>query len=297
MPIRSILVPYVVYKMPMNLFRLLSVYVRYFLNIDICTPYMVFILPRLIMCMISFVNDWCLYKTCASYGLRYDIRLLALASSYVMIVFGTHTFSNSIEMALCSFLLYIVAECMVHTNSVIFQREFLDEKYKSSKTPLEKVKVHKMRAVLPSHTVKKCAIVSTIFVVGFFNRPTFLFFGMPIIFFWMIRGLGTKTVSFVDFNLRFFSLLGCGIPIVILFIVVDSLYYGFLTLSDIDYLDIGINSFVVTPLNFLRYNIDSANTASHGVHPKYLHLLVNIPLLYNILGVSAILSFLHMTYR
>lgn len=290
-------VPYIIYKIPMSLFRLLSMYLRYFVGIDICTPYMIFILPRLIMCMISFLNDWSLYRTCVVYGLRYDIRLLALASSYVIIVFGTRTFSNSIEMALCSVLLYVVADCMVHTNNVIFQREFLDEKYKQSKTTLEKVRVYKMRALLPSHTIHKCAIVSIIYVIGFFNRPTFLFFGSPIVFFWMIRGLGTKTVSFVDFNMRFFSLLGCGIPVVIICIIFDSMYYGFLTLSDLDYLDISINSFVVTPLNFVRYNIVSSNTAAHGVHPRYLHLLVNIPLLYNVFGIAAISSFFHMIYR
>lgn len=272
-------------------------YSRYFLGLEIITPYTILIVPRLIMCAISFANDWSLYQICLSYGLRYDIRLLALASSFVIVVIGTRTFSNGIEMALCSMLLYIVAECMVHSNTVIFQREFLDEKYKASTTTLEKVKVYKMKAVLPPHTIKNCTIVAAICVCGFFNRPTFLFFGMPIVFFWMLRGLGTKTVTFVDFNLRFFSLLVCSIPVILFFILFDSLYYGFLTLSDIDYLDFGINNFVVTPLNFIRYNIDPRNTASHGAHPKYLHLLVNIPLLYNVLGVVSIFSFLHMAYR
>lgn len=296
-PIRSIALPYLVYKIPMNIFRMLAMYVRYFLNINIITSYTILVFPRLVMCLISFVNDWSLYRICLSYGLRYDIRLLAMASSFVVIVIGTRTFSNSIEMALCSVLLFIVADCMVHSNTVIFQHEFLDEKYKASMTTVEKVKVYKMKSVLPPHTINKCAVVAAIFVSGCFNRPTFLFFGMPIVFFWMLRGLGTKTVTFFDFNLRFFSLLGCAIPIVVLFIVVDSLYYGFLTLSEIDYLDFGINSFVVTPLNFIRYNIDPKNTAAHGVHPKYLHLLVNIPMLYNILGIVAIISFLHMIYR
>lgn len=297
MPIRSIVVPYIVYKLPLNLFRLASMYVRFFVNLDICTPCTVFIVPRLIMCAISFVNDWSLYRTCKLYGLRYDIRLLALASSYVIIVFSTRTLSNSIEMALCSLLLYVVSDCMVHSNNVIFQREFLDEKYRASHTTHEKVKVYKIRALLPPHTIHKCAIVSTICVFGLFNRPTFLIFGMPIVFFWMIRGLGTRTVSFVDFNLRFFCLFGCAIPVVLVFIVFDSMYYGFLTLSDVDYLDISINNFVVTPLNFVRYNIVPSNTAEHGIHPRYLHLLVNIPLLFNVLGITAISSFFHLIYR
>lgn len=268
-----------------------------YMDIEICTPYTIFILPRLIMCLISFVNDWSLYRTCTLYGLRSDIRLLAMASSYVIIVFGTRTFSNSVEMALCSYLLCVVAECMVHTNSVIFQREFLDEKYKAAKTPLERVRVYKMQAILPSHTLHKCLIVSTICVVGLFNRPTFVIFGSPIVFFWILRGLGTKTVSLFDFNLRMFSLIGCGTLITMLFILFDSLYYGFLTPSEIDFMDINMNNFVVTPLNFLRYNCNPRNTAEHGVHPRYLHLLVNIPLLYNVLGIVAICSFLHMFYR
>lgn len=296
-PIRSIALPYLCYKIPLNIFRSISMYLKYFLDIDLRTTYALLVFPRFIMCLLSFVNDWSLYRICISYGLRYDIRLLALASSFVTLVFGTRTFSNTIEMALCSLLLYIVADCMVHSNTIIFQREYLDEKYKASTTTVERVKLYKLRSVLPSHTINKCSIVASICVTGCFNRPTFLFFGMPIIFFWMLRGLGSKTVTFFDFNLRIFSFVFCAIPIVCIFIVIDSMYYGFLTLSDVDYLDIGINNFVVTPLNFIRYNIDPSKTGEHGIHPKYLHLLVNIPLLYNVLGVVAIFSFGHMIYR
>lgn len=297
-PIRSITVPYFVYKIPLNLYRLLAMYVRYFIGFDILTPYMIFVVPRLMMCCISFVNDWSLYRTCETYGLRSDIRLLALSSSYVTIVYGTRTFSNTIEMALCSFLLYVVADCMVHTNSVIFQREYLDGKIDACSSIAEKVKLRKLRKLLPSHIIYKCAIVSTICVAGFFNRPTFLFFATPIVFFWMCRGFGAKSVSYrTDFNIRFVILISCGIPVFILFVVVDSLYYGFLTLSDIDYLDLSINNFVVTPVNFLRYNSLSNNTAAHGEHPRYLHLLVNIPLLFNVLGFIALVSFANLMFR
>lgn len=250
------------------------------------------------MCLFSFVNDWSLYRICLAYGLRYDIRLLALASSFVMIVFGTRTFSNTIEMSLCSLLLYIVSDCMVHSNTVIFQTEFLDEKYKASQTTVEKVKVYKLKSVLPSHTINKCAYVSIIFIIGCFNRPTFIFYGLPIIFFWMLRGLGTKTVTILyDFNLRAITFAIFALPTAGLLIIVDSLYYGFLTMSDVDFLEIGMNNFVVTPLNFIRYNIDPDKTGQHGIHPKYIHLFVNIPLLYNVLGISAIFSFIHMLYR
>lgn len=47
-------------------------------------------------------------------------------------------------------------------------------------------------------------------------------------------------------------------------VAVDSYYYG---------------RFVVTPLNAFLYNLDSSNLALHGLHPRYLHALVNLPLL------------------
>lgn len=223
--------------------------------------------------------------------------MITMASSFVMLVFGSRTFSNTIEMGLCSVLLYVVADTMVHSNTVIFQTDFLQEKYDTAETTVEKVKLYKMKSSLPHHSFNNCWLVSTICVIGVFNRPTFLFFGMPIVFFWLLRGMGTKTISFMDFNLRMTALVLTAIPSLLFFILMDSLYFGYLSLSEVHLLDIGINNFVVTPLNFIRYNIDPQNTAQHGVHPKYLHILVNIPLLYNVLGVVAIFSFATMIYR
>lgn len=275
----------------------MSIYVRYYLQIDLRTSYALLVFPRLIMVLFSFVNDWSLFRICKSYGVNYEIRMVALASSFVMLVFGSRTFSNTIEMGLCSVLLYLVADTMVHSNTVIFQTDFLQEKYDTAKTTVEKVKLYKMMSSLPHHSFNKCWLISTICVVGVFNRPTFLFFGMPIVFFWLFRGMGTRTISFMDYNLRMTALVLSAVPSLLFFIVMDSLYFGYLSLYDVHVLDIGINNFVVTPLNFIRYNIDPQNTAQHGIHPKYLHILINIPLLYNILGVVSILSFVSMIYR
>lgn len=264
---------------------------------ELVTTYTLLVYPRLIMVAFSFINDWSMYRICKSYGLRYELRLLTLASSYVMLVFGSRTLSNTIEMSLCSVLLYIVAECMVHSNTVIFQSEFLQEKYASATSTVEKVKLYKLESSLPRHSFNRCWLISTICVTGCFNRPTFLFFGVPMVFFWLMRGMGTRSTTFMDFNLRILSIVLTAIPALLLFILVDSLYYGYLSLAEIQHLQVGINNFVVTPLNFIRYNINPENTAQHGVHPKYLHLAVNIPLLYNILGIVSICSFGLMIYR
>jgi GPI mannosyltransferase 4 len=189
---------------------------------------------------------------------------------------------------------------MILSNTVIFQKEYLEKKYdeakKEEKTG-DMVRYFKMRMTLPNHSYSKCAILSTLCVIGIFNRPTFLLFGLPIIFHWMIRGFGTQSVSFVDFNIRMLFFILSGLPALCIIVIIDSLYYGYLSLAQIYIMDININSFLVTPVNFIRYNINPENTAQHGEHPKWLHLLVNIPLLYNILGVIAVFSFGSMFYK
>ena len=37
---------------------------------------------------------------------------------------------------------------------------------------------------------------------------------------------------------------------------------------------------VLTPWNSLIYNMNPANLAHHGMHPLWLHILVNMPLLF-----------------
>lgn len=88
-----------------------------------------------------------------------------------------------------------------------------------------------------------------------------------------------------------------GLPALFIIIFIDSMYYEYLSFGSIYSLEVSLYNFVVTPLNFIRYNINPENTAAHGEHPMYLHVLVNIPLLYNILGVISICSFGQMCYK
>lgn len=186
----------------MHIFKMIAMYTRHYLDIDLRTSYMLLVFPRMVMCALSFGNDWCVYKISQAYKLKSDIRLLALASSYVILTFGIRTFSNSVEMLLCSVLIYLVSDCMCHSNTVIYQKEFLEEKYREANRIRDRVKFFKMKSSLPGHSFNQCMQISTLCVIGVFNRPTFLAFGLPIVFFWMLRGMGTKSVSFVDFNLR-----------------------------------------------------------------------------------------------
>lgn len=222
--------------------------------------------------------------------------MIILSSSYVIIVYGTRTFSNTLELVLFALLLYFVSESLTVSNMLTRKREYVNYRYEQSKTPGERAKFHKLRLYFISDSYRNCHIISTIAVLGFFNRPTFLAYAIIPIFFWLYRGIGTKTVTVIQFHVRMLMLIMCAIPSLIFAIIVDSLYYGYLTWGEVGMLEISINNFVFTPLNFLKYNLNSDNLAIHGLHPRFLHLLVNIPLLFNVLGILALYTLLKYVY-
>lgn len=296
-PIRSVALPYITVGIPFTILKSISPLLNFWFDINILTPYFLLMLPRLVSCLLSFIVDYCLYRICYCYGQNYRARLITFASSYVVLVYGTRTFSNMTEMVLMSVLLCLVADCMCYSDRVIIQDDFLSDKYEKASNPVERVKLYKMRNALPSHSLTHCVAVASISVVGVFNRPTFLAFAFPPVFFWLHRGLGSKNIGLGQFHLRIMIFIMSALPSIVLFILIDSFYYGYLTKAEIGQLEISMNNFVVTPLNFLRYNSNSQNLAKHGLHPRYLHFLVNLPLLYNVLGILSLLAFLRMIYK
>lgn len=70
-PIRSILLPKIIYGLPYVFLSSLTADLSHVLGWDIRTPYVMLVLPRLVACALSFVTDYCLYKICVSYGQKY----------------------------------------------------------------------------------------------------------------------------------------------------------------------------------------------------------------------------------
>ena len=90
----------------------------YLFGTSLMSPYYFLLFPRLLMCSISFVSDYCLYKICRIWNRNYSERLILYASSYIMMCYVTRTFSNSIEFIMTSLLLYYVARCMKFSEKV-----------------------------------------------------------------------------------------------------------------------------------------------------------------------------------
>ncbi|XP_062621194.1 uncharacterized protein LOC134282820, partial [Saccostrea cucullata] len=55
--------------------------------------------------------------------------------------------------------------------------------------------------------------------------------------------------------------------------------------------------FVVTPLNFIKYNTDPNNLSFHGRHPLYTHLVVNLPILFGPLVVLMLVEVKRLLLR
>ncbi|KAK2589242.1 hypothetical protein KPH14_002043 [Odynerus spinipes] len=211
-PIRTVFIPQMIVGTSYALLKFLSPYVFY-------------------------IFDYCLYKICCMCGQNYKVRLITFASSYVILTYATRVFSNSIELILTSLLLYYTSQCMVYSEKVIIQSDYLSNKYDEAKNGVERVKYYKLLGSLPSHSLKHCFKIATITVIGVFNRPTFIAFAFPPIFFWLQRGLGSRSSTAFTLNLE-----------------------------------------------------------NHGLHPRFLHFLLNIPLLYNALGIIGLLTFARMSF-
>lgn len=296
-PLRNIALSHLCIGVPIKILHGFSDLSKYYFDFAFLTPYTLLVFPRLIYCLLSFINDYCLFKICKLYGENFSDRLFFLASSYVTIVYATHTFSNSLEMVLLSMLLFLVSDCMLTAKCVIEHNEALTDEYQKATDVVEKVKLYKLKKLLPEYSLSKCLQIATLSIVGMFNRPTFIAFAFPSVFLWLTRGLGSKYIGLKDFHIRLLVFVICCLPSLFFLIIMDSTFYGYLTISDIESQEVSIENFVVTPVNFLRYNLFVDNLAAHGLHPRWLHVLVNIPILFNILGIIGLISIIRMSYK
>lgn len=282
---------------PYKFLRMLDSNFQTYLNLSLRSPYWLLIFPRLFICLLTFIIDYCMYKICKINCEKFRNKLLILASSFVIQVYGTHTFSNTLEMILMAILLYLVVDSQTYSHAIIRQDVYLTEKYKSTNKPVDRARIYKIKASLPSHTMKNCIFISLIVITGIFNRPTFIAFAFPSVFFWIHRGIGFKMIRYSDIHYRMLLFILNSAIFICVFIIIDSFYFGYLSSAEILQMDISLDNFVVTPLNFLKYNMDVDKLKNHGLHPRITHLLVNIPLLYNILGLIGIGGVAMLVYR
>ncbi|XP_053646819.2 GPI mannosyltransferase 4 isoform X1 [Cherax quadricarinatus] len=288
-PIRSVTFSALV-SLPYFFMKYSAPFFTYFLGYDLQTPYNLLIAPRIFMTFLSFIADYSIYRIARMCYLKPWSCVEVFASSYIMLVYATRTFSNTMELILMSVLLWRVCESMVDSTKIIRKQTILQDLYETAESLKDKVKLVRMKSKLPPYNYVDSAVISVVITYGAFVRPTFVVYSFIPVAFWLQRGVVTKEVDFSYFNLRCLSLLPGVVVTFIACVLADSFYYGSLTFTELVYWNVTGRSFIVTPINFLLYNSQENNLASHGIHPYYLHLAVNLPILHGILGLLGLWS-------
>nr|XP_009943126.1 PREDICTED: GPI mannosyltransferase 4 [Opisthocomus hoazin] len=236
-------------------------------QLDVCSScinsYTLLVSPRLLFTMLSFILDYSVYRLAPCWEADPWKALVLLAGSYVTLVFYTRTFTNTLEGLLFALLMVLVSS-----------RKSGGSLAEPTSGPL-------------------IGIVTT---AGFFNRPTFLAFALMPLLYW--AGLivdsqkGIKTVI----N-HFLKLVLCACFTAVVFITADTFYftstgldhlYSIKKSSVLDVIAHLNEKMIVTPFNFLSYNLNPHNLALHGSHPRVTHFTVNGIMLFGILHILAI---------
>ncbi|KAL3846935.1 hypothetical protein ACJMK2_017876 [Sinanodonta woodiana] len=268
--------------------------------------------PRLVMAVLSLVIDFSVYIIARKITASMKLSLFFLGSSYVMLTYQCRTFTNSIETLIFTSLLYMIltstnVTCK-HEQEASFEGKTRKEKGKGKELASGDDISAVNSCVYPSYT--RLVLIGFLTMVGFFNRPTFLIFAfLPLLWYLFkvyIATADSASVKLIAF-LKDISLIGFAAFVTFCILcTLDSIYYGKFTFESLIH-DISdclfihshkyqcfneiLASFVITPRNFVMYNVKKDNLAKHGLHPFYLHLVVNLPLLFGPL-VYYILSML-----
>uniref|UniRef100_A0A0L0P729 Mannosyltransferase n=1 Tax=Candidozyma auris TaxID=498019 RepID=A0A0L0P729_CANAR len=210
-------------------------------------PLQIWYLSRLVLMVMSWmITDWCLFRMLPTKQERIKAIYFTL-TSYVTLVYQSHCFSNSIET-----MLVMGAVCIINELRFLFSQN--DSQY--DKRDLRRL----------------ATIFGALVAFGIFNRITFAaFLIFPSVFllqsFW-------KWKSLLFFAVLSFAVVSGGC------VLLDSVLFGSLSLADIVRDPWKASHYVITPLNSLLYNSSIENLGKHGLHPRYNHVLINLPQLF-----------------
>jgi len=294
-PLRSPTVTYMVYGIPLTLVKIVNSLLYHYLGLNVVGPLLVDLLPRVVLLLLSFCIDFMVYKICVLYKHSFNQCLTTLSSSYIMLIYSTRSFSNTLELVLTSVLVYLVAHCMRRSDETIYLQELVQDKYSQAQSIRERVDINKKRKKIPPHDYKYIIPIGVLCGIGIFNRPTFVFYAFAPMFFWLQRGVASHSMfsPFQTFNFRIVLLTPIIVTTFIIMIFTDSLYYGDLTIKKLWNLNMTYSDWKVAPFNFIMYNAVPGNIISHGEHPRYTHVLVNLPLLLGPLAPVFVVRFLN----
>ncbi|RUS22275.1 Alg9-like mannosyltransferase family-domain-containing protein [Endogone sp. FLAS-F59071] len=310
LPARSIVLPYLTTGVPFELLKLISVVAKKYGFYGFESSLALFVTQRLAFFTFSLLIDDSVIRLHGLTGARNPFPvLLVLASSHVMLVYHTRSFSNAIESVLLTVSFYLLFRAStLYTAKALPGKGAITSSQALSQATAD-VGAAQSRGFFSTWTVA----LGLVLTLGFFSRITFVFYGFPIgiVFLYLaIRNAWDQRGIFSKIGVFFSDIIPLvfGVTLTSMFCVfVDSLYFGSLKLvlrdrvvTLEDFVTVLTNdpksllydltltgTIVITPLNNLVYNLDPELRASHGVHPLYLHLAANLPLLFGPLALLA----------
>lgn len=236
-------------------------------QLDICSScinsYTLLVSPRLLFTVFSFILDYSVYRLAPFWEVDPWKALVLLAGSYVTLVFYTRTFTNTLEGLFFALLMVLVSS-------------------------------RKSDGSLVGPT--SSPLIGIIITAGFFNRPTFLAFALMPLLYW--AGLIVDSQKSIKTVINHFSkLVLCACFTAIVFVTADTFYFTSMDLDNLysikknslfDVISQLNEKMIVTPFNFLSYNLNPHNLALHGSHPRVTHFTVNGIMLFGVLHILAI---------
>ena len=206
--------------------------------------------PTIILTMVRLQNymsyiiisKWFLKEFCTPKKI-FSVEFL-ISTSYITSTIQSHSFSNSIE----TLILLSVLVCYKKLVSL--------SSYRSNNNDTNEGSINRNKYLLN-------VLVAFLIVIGIFNRMTF-----PVFIF-----LPSLTVFFKYYIHQWKSFLLFTITgfITFLFCVLFDTWSFNLNQSNTSY------HYVLAPWNNLKYNLEVSNLELHGLHPRYTHILVNLP--------------------
>ncbi|XP_050413789.1 GPI mannosyltransferase 4 [Patella vulgata] len=276
MPLRSISFPYIIGGLPFVALKYLQD--NSYINI---TSYWLLVLPRIWMTVLSLITDYSVHVMSKTFEFDSNLAMKIYASSYITLVYMTRTFSNSLESVLLAVFFIVLLKI-----TVVPENKRKESKSKNDQNPHLK-------------PLSECSVffMGILTTVGIFNRPTYLLFLLLPAALWFLILIKPMSFPFVVNHLLKITIMGVlGVLIACTFFVgVDTQYYRPDTIKNIfsesslcmnnDFIQMFhcfkdlFFTLIIAPYNFLLYNTKSENLAKHGLHSRFLHILVNLPLL------------------
>ena len=257
-PVRTVTFPYVFAGFPLYILKKV-------LDEGAITSRTLTVAPRLFIAAASLITDASVYKICRRLRIDPAPSLCLLGTSFVTLVFYTRTFSNTAEAILFALLLQLVVSAISNGNTL--------------RTKKDRLRYFSMGVVVGA---------------GIWIRPTFMAFAsVPLVCLLLdicaLKWTSDKrSIKFIAHIFRHCTCLGLGsILTMLVLIIADSHYFGYLQKRQ----------FVVTPVNFILYNLDTSSLKEHGLHPRMTHLLINMPLLYGPLVFALYTFIVHVVIK